>query len=74
MNTLVPPLDNGAAPPPPSPTQELAAEVIPRIQEAQQKILLLNERALAFIQERPGTCLLGAVALGFVVGKIASRY
>jgi hypothetical protein len=32
-----------------------------------------NQRALAFIRERPGTALLGALALGFVVGKLASR-
>ena len=27
----------------------------------------------AFVRERPGVCLLGALALGFVVGRIASR-
>jgi ElaB/YqjD/DUF883 family membrane-anchored ribosome-binding protein len=26
-----------------------------------------------FIRENPGTCLLGALAVGFVVGRLASR-
>jgi hypothetical protein len=33
----------------------------------------LNERVLELVRERPGAALLGAVALGYVVGKIASK-
>lgn len=39
-----------------------------------ERALALNDRALAFVRERPAACLVGAVALGFIVGKIASRY
>jgi ElaB/YqjD/DUF883 family membrane-anchored ribosome-binding protein len=32
-----------------------------------------NETAASYIKERPGRCLLGALALGFLVGKLARR-
>lgn len=58
-----------AEPAPPEPTSfELD------IQEASQKLARLNDRALAFARERPGTCVIAAVTLGFIVGKIAARY
>jgi hypothetical protein len=28
---------------------------------------------VSFIRANPGTCLLGAVAVGFIIGRIASR-
>jgi hypothetical protein len=49
-------------------------ELAPKLEEARQALVRLNDRALAFARERPATCILGAVALGFVVGKIAARY
>jgi hypothetical protein len=33
----------------------------------------MNTRVVSFIRANPGTCLLGAVAVGFIVGRIASR-
>lgn len=44
------------------------------IREASENVARLNDRALAFARERPVVCLVGAVALGFVVGKLAARY
>ncbi|MDP2313943.1 MAG: hypothetical protein Q8P41_13635 [Pseudomonadota bacterium] len=46
----------------------------PKIEEIRQNLAKMNERALAFARERPVTCVVGALALGFVVGKIAARY
>jgi hypothetical protein len=34
----------------------------------------LNERTRAFVRDRPGAALLGAFAIGWLVGKIASRF
>ena len=33
----------------------------------------LNERAVDFIRENPGVCIMGAVAAGFLIGRLASR-
>ena len=52
---------------------ELAHEAGAQIEHARLLLDDLNQRALAFIRERPGTALLGALALGFVVGKLAQR-
>lgn len=56
------------------PTASAESTLAASLQEASQNLARLNDRALAFARERPGTCVLGAVALGFIVGKIAARY
>ncbi|HLL53088.1 MAG TPA: hypothetical protein VK447_06045 [Myxococcaceae bacterium] len=53
--------------------REMQARLAPQIDEARQNLMDFNDRAIRFIKERPGTCLLGALAFGFIVGKIASR-
>ncbi|MDP2307942.1 MAG: hypothetical protein Q8P18_18090 [Pseudomonadota bacterium] len=55
-------------------TGDLESQIAPRIQEARENLTRLNEGAMAFVRARPVTCVIGAVALGFIVGKIASRY
>ena len=47
--------------------------MLPQLDEARRNLEDLNTRAVSFIRANPGTCLLGAVALGFLVGRIASR-
>ncbi len=46
----------------------------PQIEEARRAMSALNDRALTFARARPLTCIAGALALGFIVGKIAARY
>ena len=53
--------------------QDLQSKIGPQIEEARQNLEQMNERATAFIRQNPGTCLLGAIALGFLVGRLASR-
>ncbi len=53
--------------------REMQARIAPQLEEARENLIDLNQRAIAFIKERPGTCLLGALAFGFIVGKLASR-
>jgi len=53
--------------------REMQARIAPQIEEARRNLTDLNQRAITFIKERPGTCLLGALAFGFIVGKLASR-
>jgi ElaB/YqjD/DUF883 family membrane-anchored ribosome-binding protein len=53
--------------------RELQAKLAPQLEEARAKLSDFNERTKAFIRERPGTCLLGAVAAGYLIGRLASR-
>ena len=53
--------------------RELGARVRPQIDEAKRKLESLNSSAISFIKENPGKCLVGAIAFGYLVGKIASR-
>lgn len=53
--------------------RDLQARVGPQIEEARQNLVDLNNRVVTFIRQNPGTCLIGAVAAGFLIGKIASR-
>lgn len=53
--------------------REMQARFGPQIDEARQNLADFNVQVTRFIKERPGTCLLGALAFGFIVGKIVSR-
>ncbi|MBZ4415609.1 hypothetical protein [Myxococcus sp. RHSTA-1-4] len=53
--------------------RQLQDRVVPQLDEARQNLVDLNTRVVGFIRANPGTCLLGAVAIGFLVGRIASR-
>ena len=44
------------------------------IETVRESLSTFNEEAVRVIKERPGACLIGALALGFVVGRIVSRF
>jgi len=52
--------------------QDVQERIQPQIDEARRSLSDLNTRITDFIRERPGACLLGALAVGFVIGRIAS--
>lgn len=65
---------------PPQPTSPVPPEVEPlidrlgpRIEEAKAQLSEINEKVKGFIRKNPGASLLGAVAIGYLVGKWASR-
>jgi ElaB/YqjD/DUF883 family membrane-anchored ribosome-binding protein len=45
----------------------------PKLKDAEAQLLTVNEKVKSFVRENPGTCLLGACAVGFIVGRLASR-
>jgi ElaB/YqjD/DUF883 family membrane-anchored ribosome-binding protein len=53
--------------------REIGERVRPQIEDAKRRLTSLNDKAIDYIKENPGTCLVGAVALGFLIGKIARR-
>jgi ElaB/YqjD/DUF883 family membrane-anchored ribosome-binding protein len=53
--------------------RELQERIVPQFEEARRNLVDMNTRVVSFIRANPGTCLLGAVAVGFLIGKIASR-
>jgi hypothetical protein len=44
-----------------------------QIETVRDSLSGFNDEAVRVIKERPAACLLGALALGFVVGRIISR-
>jgi hypothetical protein len=53
--------------------RELGERVRPQIEDAKRRLSTLNETVVDYIKENPGKCLLGAIAAGYVIGKIARR-
>jgi len=53
--------------------REVGARVRPQIDEAKRRLSSLDENVTGYIKENPGKCLLGALAVGFLIGKIARR-
>lgn len=50
---------------------ELRDRVRPKIDEAKQELGRINGRITGFIADHPAVCLLGALALGYVVARLA---
>jgi len=53
--------------------RELGERVRPQIENAKQRLSTLNDSMTDYIKENPGKCLVGALAVGYLIGKIASR-
>jgi hypothetical protein len=53
--------------------REFQARLAPQIDDAKRNLSELNAKIISFIRARPGTCLLGALAFGYIVGRIASK-
>jgi ElaB/YqjD/DUF883 family membrane-anchored ribosome-binding protein len=53
--------------------RQIQENLLPQLDEARRNLEDMNTRAMSFIRANPGTCLLGAVAVGFIVGRLASR-
>jgi ElaB/YqjD/DUF883 family membrane-anchored ribosome-binding protein len=41
------------------------------LEEAKERLQTLNERTKSYIREHPAACLAGALALGFVIARLA---
>ncbi len=56
-------------------SEEKMAEAIDQgrgaLEEAKERLRALNDRARSYIKAHPAPCLLGAVAFGFVVARLA---
>jgi ElaB/YqjD/DUF883 family membrane-anchored ribosome-binding protein len=53
--------------------RQLQENMLPQLEEARRNLEDMNTRVVSFVRANPGTCLLGAVAVGFIVGRLASR-
>ncbi|ADO71260.1 hypothetical protein [Stigmatella aurantiaca] len=53
--------------------RDIQQRIVPQIDEARRNLVDFNTRAVSFIRANPGTCLIGAIAVGFFVGRLASR-
>lgn len=51
--------------------EDLGDRVRPKIEEAKQQFGRMNGRITTFIQDHPAACLLGALALGYLVARLA---
>ena len=53
--------------------RELEDRFAPKIEEAKEQLGVINNKLKGFIRENPGTSLLAAVGIGYLIGKLASR-
>jgi ElaB/YqjD/DUF883 family membrane-anchored ribosome-binding protein len=53
--------------------RDVRRRVRPRLREAQRRVEDLNDAVTDYVRENPVKCLLGAVAVGVLIGKAASR-
>ncbi len=72
--TVEPDAPSDAAPPEETdPLEALQAHFGPQLEELHERLLDANEQVKDFVKKNPGATLLGAAALGFLIGRWASR-
>ena len=54
-------------------TRDVRRSLKPRVREMQRRLDALNDDVTDYIKENPVRCLLGALAVGVLIGKVASR-
>jgi hypothetical protein len=54
-------------------TNTIEKGVRAEIKSARHGLATANERAIHYVKTNPGKCLLAALAVGFIVGRIAGR-
>ncbi len=52
---------------------DLEERVGPHVERVRDRLSTFNARALQLMRTYPGTCLVCAVGVGFLLGRIASR-
>lgn len=50
---------------------DVGERIRPRIEDAKRRLGQLDGRITGFIKDHPAACLLGAVALGYLVARVA---
>ena len=50
---------------------DVVARIRPQIEDAKRRLSRLNGEVTGFIKDHPAACLLGAVALGYLVARVA---
>jgi hypothetical protein len=53
--------------------RKITDRIQPQIDDAKRRFDDVNERVSAFVQDHPGACLLGAIALGYAIARLARR-
>jgi ElaB/YqjD/DUF883 family membrane-anchored ribosome-binding protein len=53
--------------------REVQRRMRPRVREVKRRMEDLNEEATRYIRDNPAKCLLGALAVGVLIGKLARR-
>ena len=52
-------------------SEQLSERIEPHLREGKRRLLSLNEQARTLINDHPAACLFGALALGYVVARVA---
>jgi hypothetical protein len=52
---------------------KLGESTRPQLDAARRRLEALNEQATRLIKEHPAVCLVGALALGYLVARVARR-
>ena len=53
--------------------REVRRRARPKLREVQRRAEDFNDDAVAYIKENPIKCLVGAVAVGILIGRVARR-
>lgn len=53
--------------------RDIEERIRPQIEDAKKKVNDINHQVTGYIKANPGKALLGAIAAGYIIGRIARR-
>ena len=53
--------------------REVRRHIRPQVRAVARRLDALNDDVTDYIKDNPGKCVLGALAVGVIIGKLASR-
>lgn len=53
--------------------RDLSRRIQPQVRKTARRVEALNDDVIGYVRDNPLKCLLGALALGVVIGKLAKR-
>jgi ElaB/YqjD/DUF883 family membrane-anchored ribosome-binding protein len=53
--------------------EEKAEEIKIDIEDAKRKLSSFSDSVTTYVKENPGRCVVGAIAVGYLIGRLARR-
>ena len=54
-------------------TREITNRIAPQIENVRESLTTFNDQAVKYVKQKPVVAVVGAIAVGYLIGRIVSR-